>query len=215
MMPARLAAIVAISLAALGGAVAQTTPPKIADWLPLLPTEVFDNTTEGIESDELAVLVKTGNSENWKARAVSDVRYVATAKRPFSEVNMTARIQGSTAFLEVLTYNEKAINYSYWVPAAKGEPLKSWQPSLVYRALNETGDRRGGPAEAEMPADLRDALVRLDVCAQPAGDPKAQTGMRQQICGGSKGVFDNLRKRYRGKAPWNAVIDRADRMTGG
>lgn len=184
-------------------------PDKTVAWLERLPAEVFDNTTEGIDTEELATLLGKGESENWKGRAISGVKYVATAKRPFSEVHITDRQTGATRFVEVLTYNEKAVSYTYWTAEASGKAMVPFTPSLLYRALNETGNGRAGPPETKLPADLRAALVQFDGCAAAAGSTPVP---KPAACAKAAAKFASLRQRHAGK-PWRAVIDRADRLT--
>lgn len=227
MSPFRFAAVTALSLAALATTVplALAKPPspkQIAEWLPLLPAEVFDNTTEGIEAEELATLRKTGTSENWKAKRVSATKYLATAKRPFSEVHMTLHQRGALTYLQVLTFNEKAVNYSYWQPAGDGEPLKPYQPGLAFRALNETGETRAARKDTAVPADIAQHLARLEACHGIAealkGDVPAnrrealQTEGKTHQCDSAMTAHATISQRYAGKLPWPAVLERAGRI---
>ncbi|MCZ8181886.1 MAG: hypothetical protein O9322_02865 [Beijerinckiaceae bacterium] len=220
-----LAATATISLLVVATASAKPPSSKvIAEWLPLLPAEVFDNTTEGIEAEELAVLRKKGTSENWKARRVSATKYLATAKRPSSEVHMTLRQNGAVTYLEVLTYNEKAVTYSYWQPDGDGEPLKAYDPGLAFRALKETGDSKPGPADATIPEDIRQHLGRLEACLGVKQGLKADipAARRQQLveegnarqCDGAKAAHAAIVQRYANKPVWPAVLDRAGRLAG-
>lgn len=221
----RLAATATLALFVVAAASARPPSPKvIAEWLPLLPAEVFDHTTEGIDAEELAVLRKTGSSENWKARRVSATKYLATAKRPSSEVHMTLRQNGAVTYLEVLTYNEKAVSYTYWRPGDDGEPLKAYDPGLAFRALKETGDSKPGPSEATIPDDIRQHLGRLEACLGVKQGLKAEidAARRQRLtdeskarqCESAKAAHAALVQRYATRPVWPAVLERAGRLAG-
>lgn len=223
----RFATLATLSLAALATTAPLATakppsPKQIAEWLPLLPTEVFDNTTEGIEAEELETLRKTGTSENWKAKRVSATKYLATAKRPFSEVHMTLQQRGALTYLQVLTFNEKAVAYSYWQPAGDGEPLTPYQPGLAFRALNETGETRTAPKDPAVPADITQHLARLEAChgvaealkgEVPAARREAlQAEGKTHQCDSAMTAHATISQRYAGKAPWPGVLERAGRI---
>ena len=192
-----------------GGAAAQGRQSlDVAAMLPRLPVEVFDNTTEGIEEDELKGLRSRGQSENWTITRRTPGKVVITAKRPFSEVNLRPASEGGANFVEALTFNEKAIAYSYWIGSGPHEPLQAHKPSAVFRLLNERPDGKAGIQEKDAPTAIVEHVRLRERCAKPAG----QGAPRPVECADLAGKAVQLRQQFVSQPRWTQIIDRIGKV---
>ncbi len=210
----RRAALLAIVIGATGTGAAEaagkSSELNVAAMLDRLPIEVFDHTTEGIEEDELRVLRKRGQSENWKIGRKAPEKVVFVAKRPFSEVNLRPVRDGSQVFIEALTFNEKAIDYSYWIAKGPSGPLEAHQPSAVFRLFNERDDGQRGIDPKRAPQAIVDHVKLRERCASTGkqGAPAAVG------CEDLTGKAATLRQQFAKEPRWIAIIDRIGQVVG-
>ncbi len=208
------AALLAFGIATTGAGAADAAGKRpeldVAAMLDRLPTEVFDHTTEGIEEDELRILRTRAQSENWKIGRKTPGRVVFVAKRPFSEVNLRPVKDGSQAFIEALTFNEKAVSYSYWVAKGASGPLEAHEPGAVFRLFNEREDGKPGIDPAKAPKAIVEHARLRERCAQS----RKQAAAAASGCEDLPGKAADLRRQFSGEPRWVAIIDRIGRVVG-
>ena len=206
------------------GPAAGAAEKTIAEVLPRLPAEAFDNTTEGIETGELKELVAKGASANWTLAVASPQKAVATARRPRAEVHMTRKQLDGTDLVEALTFNERAVSYSYWAVGPAGQPLTAHTPIGMTRLLNESHDGSGPIALDAVPAPIRTYMDKLDKCqhwmgeAGDDGPPARQREIAAQIrklgCATRQRDEKALKAQFRGDARWQSLLARATAVFG-
>jgi hypothetical protein len=208
------AALLALLIGVAGALPADATEKRrgldVAALLPRLPVEIFDNTTEGIDEDELKLLRIRGQSENWRISARTARKLVFTAKRPYSEVTLRPVQDGLEAFVEALTFNEKAISYSYWVPKAASGPLEAHEPSALFRLFNEREDGRPGVAVKDAPAAIVAHARLRERCAQA----RKQAAPSTPDCEGLAAKAATLGQQFAAEPRWIAIIDRIPKVIG-
>jgi len=202
---------------------ANATEKSVGDLLPLLPTEAFENTTEGIEADELKELVGKGASANWTLRTVAPHKVVASARRPSGEVHLTRKDIDGADVIEALTFNQKAVSYGYWAAGAAGKPLTAHQPSGRARAFNETGDGAAIPP-GDVPAPIRQYIDKMEQCQHWSGEagddapPARQREIAGQLkklgCASRPRDEKALQAKFAGQPRWLGLIARATRLLG-
>ncbi len=210
----RRAALLAAGIATFGAGAADAAGKRpeldVAALLDRLPTEVFDHTTEGIEEDELRILRTRAQSENWKIGRKTPGKVVFVAKRPFSEVNLRPLKDGSHSFVEALTFNEKAISYSYWVAKGASGPLESYEPGAVFRLFNEREDGKPGIDPKNAPKPIVEHARLRERCAQA----RKQAAATLSGCEDLPGKATDLRRQFSGEPRWVAIIDRIGKVVG-
>lgn len=182
----------------------------VAALVPRLPTEVFDHTTEGIEADELRILQSRGQSENWKITRRTPGKVVIASKRPFSEINLRPASEGGAVFVEALTFNEKAINYEYWIASGPGGALQAYTPSAVFRLLNERPDGTAGIREKDAPRMIVEHVRLRERCAKVEG----QGASRPVECVDLAEKAVQLRQHFASQPRWTQIIDRIGKVFG-
>ena len=217
----RLSGIALLALVVADPALATEKP--LAEVLPLLPPAVFDNTTDGIEPDELKQLIGKGASANWTLKTASDRKVVISARRPSSEVHLTRKNLDGADIVEALTFNEKAINYGYWAVGAAGAPLSSHQPRGRTRILNETGDG-AAIAPADVPVPIRQYIDKMDKCqhwsgeagddASPARQHEIAGQLKRLGCATRQRDEKGLKARFADQPRWLGVIARTATILG-
>ncbi len=206
-----LALVFATTAAGAAHAAGKRSDLDVAALLPRLPVEVFDNTTEGIDDEELRVLRQRGQSENWKIGRKSPDKLVFVAKRPFSEVNLRPVRDGSQTFIEALTFNEKAISYGYFIARDGKGPLESHEPGAVFRLFNEREDGGRGIASKDAPKAIVAHAQLREQCVKAS---KASGAAKDKACEDLPAKAAQLRQEFSKEPRWVAIIERIGKVVG-
>lgn len=203
----------------------RTSGVRLAELLSRLPAEAFDNTTDGIEAAELKALVAKGASAQWVLRIVSDQKAIATARRPFAEVHLTlTRIDG-VDLVQALTFNEKAVHYSYWAVGKAGKALASHTLQPMTRLLHETVDGSAPVALADIPPVIRRFIEKTEQCLHWEGeisDDDAPARKREILgnlgklgCAGRRNEEKRLNAQFANQPFWQFILSRTELLLSG
>ena len=202
-------------------ALAQARP--LAELQSQIPADVFENTTDGMEPDELKTLLDKGASANWTLTRPDARRLLASARKGRSEVRLTRKTLGSTDLLEALTLNEKAVSYGYWVANPAGGTLARHDLPPRLRVFNETEDGSEGVTPEAAPPPLQRYVEKLETCQHwlgEAGDDAAPARreiaakLREAGCDTRSRDRAALEKQFKGQPRWLVVIHRASSLLG-
>ena len=80
-----------------------------------LPTSIFDNTTEGIDQQEMNILTQNQESDNWKVTESNTGRLTIACKNSNSTLCFYAYALDADAILIAQTFNEQAISTESWL----------------------------------------------------------------------------------------------------
>ena len=87
----------------------------LTNFLSVAPTTLFNNTTEGISSQEINNLVNKGESINWKISFKNNEKLIITCKHPFSQVTLFLLCKTNNASILVsFTENEEITTIETW-----------------------------------------------------------------------------------------------------
>lgn len=198
---------------------------KLANLLSRLPAEAFDHTTDGIEAAELKELVAKGASAQWVLKMVSDQKGIASARKPFAEVHLTlARIDG-VDLVQALTFNEKAINYSYWAIGDAGKALTSHALKPMTRLLHETVDGRAPVALADILQPIRRFIEKTEQCLHwegeisddiaPARKREINDNLGKLGCAGRRNEEKRLSAQFASQPIWHFILSRTELLLSG
>ncbi|OYU49327.1 MAG: hypothetical protein CFE31_08240 [Rhizobiales bacterium PAR1] len=199
-----------------------TSEKRLANVLPRLPAAAFDNTTDGIDETELKQLIATGASANWTLKSISTQKVVISARRPFSEVHLTRTTMDGTDLIQALTFNEKAVSYSYWAVGAASAPLTSHTPRGLRRLLNETQDGSDAIPLSDIPAPIRNYIEKTEQCLHWEGEVSddGASARKQQIastlkkldCAGRQRDEKTLMVQFKDQERWLTLISRTNQF---
>lgn len=226
-MPAAgLRSAMAISSALLlmaGTPLANPATKDIKAYFASVPTEVFDDTTDGLDEDQRKILLAKGRSEDWIFRRIHAGKAILKATHPSSIVTMTLMKLGEPV-MQVHIQNERAETISYWVLAKEGEPLQKHMPALALQAAaaahhdihGDSTKGAGGPVDplAGMPSAIISHVNALESCQKVTGSDStkapAQTDLR---CSERPAIEAELRRTH--KTPIaKTMLDRAKALIG-
>lgn len=192
----------------------------IRTYFQLLPTTVFDDTTDGLEPEQRDLVLQKGKNEEWILRRIHAGKAVLTAVHPTSIVTMTVMDFGPKV-LEVHVQNEKNLVSSYWIFRAEGQPLERYHPRLALRAAaaarHFTGfaDASQAPVNplSRVPAEIVAHIDALDDCRSSGGrdtqateTPRERENMR---CKNLEAIEAGLRRKYAANPFAGLVLDQA------
>ena len=192
----------------------------IRTYFQLVPTTVFDDTTDGLEPEQRDMILRKGKNEEWILKRVHAGKAVLTAIHPTSIVTMTVMDFGAKV-LEVHVQNEKNLTISYWIFRAEGQPLERYHPRLALRAAaaarHFTGraDASPGPVNplSGVPTEIVAHMDALDDCRSSVGqDPQAAqtSGERKNLdCKNLEAIGAGLRRKYAADSFAGLVLDQA------
>ena len=87
----------------------------LIDFLSIAPVSLFDNTSEGISSEEIDDLVKKDESVNWKVSFENNEKLTISCKHPFSRVTLFFLTKkDNTLILVSYTENEQTTIIETW-----------------------------------------------------------------------------------------------------
>lgn len=193
---------------------------RLGNVLPRLPVTAFDNTTDGIDPSELKHLIATGASVNWTIKTVSAQKVIISARKPLSEVHLTRKMMDGTDLVQTLTFNEKAVSYSYWAVGKDNTPLTSHTPRGLMRLLNETHDGSDGIQLADVPPAIRNFMEKTEQCLHwegevsddgaPAHKQKIANTLKELDCAGRHKEQKALTAQFKDQVRWMTIISRTD-----
>ena len=209
-------------------AASPTARVDIKTYVQLVPTEVFDDTTDGLDPEQRDTVLRKGKNEDWIFKRVHAGKALLTAVHPTSIVTMTVMDLGDPV-LEVHIQNEKNLTTSYWIYRSAKEPLVRFHPRLALRAA-AAARHLTGRAEAEtspgpvnplsaVPAEIIAHIDALDACRASAGKTKAGDGAADASanptaprCDSLDATETALRRKYADGSLAATTLDQAKQM---
>jgi len=200
----------------------------IKTYVQLVPTEAFDETTDGLDAEQRDTVLRKGKNDDWIFRRVHAGKALLTAVHPTSIVTMTVMDLGDPV-LEVHIQNEKNLTTSYWIYRSPKEPLERYHPRLALRAaaaarhLTGRADAETSPGPVNplsgVPAEIVAHVDALDACRPSAGKTKAGNGAadpsadpKSARCGGLDAAETALRRTYADGSLAAITLDQARQM---
>lgn len=194
----------------------------LSEVLLRVPADAFENTTDGIEPEELKTLLVKGESASWTLKHQSSQQAQASARRGGSDVRLARKTLGDADVIEVLTLNEKAVSYGYWAIAPGGGPLARHDLPPRLRLFNETDDGSAGTTPEKAPPGLLAYVEKFETCqhwlgevgddASPARRREIAVQLKQKHCDTLSRDKAGLERSFKGQPRWLALISRADRL---
>ena len=154
----------AMALLLLSATPTRAEKPDVGAYLATVPTEVFDDTTDGLDDEARAQLLKTGRTEDWRLKRIGPGKLVLTSVHPGSVATLRL-LKRDRPVLQVHIQNGRNETISYWTRTAPGRPLEADKPSPAFQAAAaayhdlEFEGRRTGAAIVDPLADVPSDLV--------------------------------------------------------
>jgi uncharacterized protein len=200
----------------------------INTYVQLVPTEVFDDATDGLDPEQRDTVLRKGKNDDWIFKRVHAGKATLTAVHPTSIVTMTVMDVGDQV-LEVHIQNEKNLTTSYWIFRSPKEPLERYHPRLALRAaaaarhLTGRADAETSPGPVNplsgVPAEIVAHVDAIAACGSSASQPKRGDGMTDPTadpktpgCGSLDATEAALRRIYAADSLAAVTLDQARQM---
>ena len=207
--------------------------PDVGAYLAAVPTEVFDDTTDGLDDEARAQLLRTGRTEEWRLKRIGPGKLVLTSVSPGTVATLRL-LKRDRPVLQVHIQNGRNETISYWTQTAPGRPLEAYQPNPAFQAAAaahhdlEFEGRRKSSAIVDPLADVPPDLVAY-ADAAAACRPKAQSdsGSNRKVsaagapapvadlnCDRLQATEGELRRKHAARPIARAMLDRVGASTG-